>query len=448
MPLQTVAEGLASPGESVVSKRDLIRSVLDSLEKGELEAATSLYRRSKEDVGYELMNEIGRGELARPLASLFLEAKDFYKAAQVLENLDLKREAAEGYEKAGAFDSAAELYANIGDLATSAEMFERGGAFSRAAPLYEQAERWLDAARCHAKAGEPFPAGRAYARAGDQKKALECLQKVRPDDPSYPEAVELLGPILDEMGFGEIAVEKYQGLVAGQDVTPENVRVYYRIARIQESSSQIEAARQTYSRILEMDLGYEDVQQRYRTLKERAQGAEAAAPSPPPPEAPGGPGGLVILDEDTSLFEKSVLFQDLTFDEMRTFLALAEKRAFKAGEVLVREGGAVAGLALVHHGTIGVGMKLGGKNIRLGRFGPGDHFGEMTACGLPKARVTAIAETDGDCVLLPGEGIRRFLEANPGLAVKILRNMMTAMDVHLQQYSEVVRNVWKRGEVQ
>lgn len=445
MPLQSVAEGLASPGESVVSRRDLIRSVLDSLGKGDLDAATSLYRRSKEDVGYELMNEIGRGELARPLASLFLQARDYYKAAQVLENLDLKKEAAECYEKADAFDSAAELYANIGDLAASAEMFGRGGAFSRAAPLYEKAERWLDAARCHAKAEEPFLAGRAYARGGDRKKALECLQKVRPEDDSYAEAVDLLGPILSEMGFGEIALEKYQGLVAGQDVTPENVRVFYRIARIQESSRQIEEARKTYSKILEMDLGYEDVQQRYRTLVERAQGAKAAAPSPPAAGAPGGRGGLVILDEDTSLFEKSVLFQDLTFHEMRTFLALAEKRTFKAGEVLLREGGAVAGLGLVHHGTIGVGMKLGGRNIRLGRFGPGDHFGEMTACCVPKARVTAIAETDGDCVILPGDRVRRFLEANPGLAIKVLRNLMTAMDAHLDQYSGAVRAVWKRG---
>src|SRR5262245_35467696 len=111
MPLHTVAQGLASKRECVVSKRDLIQCIVGSLQKGELEAAVSLYKRSQEDIGYELMNVVGSGELARPLASLFLQAKDLYKAGQVFESLDMKSEAAESYEKAGAYEPAAELFA-------------------------------------------------------------------------------------------------------------------------------------------------------------------------------------------------------------------------------------------------------------------------------------------------------------------------------------------------
>ena len=309
MPVQTVTQGLESPAESVVSKRDLVKSIVASLQQGQLETAASLYRRSKEDVGYEVMNEVGRGQLAPALANVLLEVKDFYKAAQVFESLEMKREAAENYAKAAAFDSAAELFANIGDLAGSAEMFERGGAYARAAPLFEQAERWLDAARNHAKADEHFLAGRDFAKGGDEKRALECLQKVQPGDPSHPEAVDLLGPILERLGFPEIAIDKYRGIVADEGVTPENVGVFYRIARIQESSGQLEEARQTYAKILEKDLGHQDVQQRYRALKEQAQPSGAALPSPPATGAPSGAFGLVVLDEDTSLFEKSVLFR-------------------------------------------------------------------------------------------------------------------------------------------
>jgi len=446
LPSHAVEDGLASPGESIVSKRDLIRSVIDSLKQGQLDGAASLCRRSKEDVGYDLMNEVGRGELARPLATVFLQVKDFYKAAQVLESLDMKREAAENYEKAAAFDLAAELFANLGELALSAEMFERGGAYSRAAPLFEQAERWLDAARSHAKAEEHFLAGRAFARGGDEKKALECLQKVPPDDASYAEAVDILGPILERMGFPEIAIEKYQGLVAGQGMTRENVSAFYRIARGQEATDRLEEARQTYSKILEVDLGFEDVQQRYRALNEGRPARDAASPSPPAMGArPPVPGGLVVLDEDTSLLESSVLFQNLSFDERRGVLALAERRTFKAAEVLLRERSPLPGLGLLHHGSVGVGMKLGGKSIRLRRFGPGDHFGEMTVCGAKDSRVTAVAETGGDYLVVPGDRIRHLLDANPGLAVKMLRNLMAAMDVHLEQFSEVVRAVWLRG---
>lgn len=439
-------EGSASPKEGVVSKGDLVKSIVASLRQGQLEDAASLYRRSTEDIGYEVMNQVGRGELAQPLATVLLQVRDFYKAAQVLESIDMKREAAENYEKAAAWEPAAELFASIGDLAASAEMFERGGAYSRAAPLFSQAERWLDAGRCHAKAEEYFLAGRAFVRGADEKKALECLQKVGADDPSYAEAVDLLGPILEKMGFPEIATDRYRGIVSGQGVTPENVGVFYRIARIQESSNRIDEALQTYSQILEVDMGHEDVVQRYRALKDRPRVRAGAAPTPAPAtNAPSAGGGLVVLDEHTSLFEKSVLFQDLSLEEMRAFLALAERKAFKAGEPLLLEGRPVPGLGLLRQGTVGVGMKLEGKNVKLRSFGPGDHFGEITVLGAKDARVTAIAETAGDYVFVPGDRMRRLLDGYPTLAVKLLRNMMAAMDVHLDQYSEIVRAVWRRG---
>ncbi|MGH9459700.1 MAG: cyclic nucleotide-binding domain-containing protein [Vicinamibacteria bacterium] len=444
MPIQTVAEGMASAQESVVSKKELITSVISSLKQQNLEGAADLYRRSKEDIGYELMNFVGRGELAKPLANVFLTAKDFYKAAQVFETLDMKKEAAENYEKAGAFDSAAEWYANIGELAMSAEMFERGGAHSRAAPLFEQSGKWLDAARNYANAGEHFLAGRAFAKGEDKKKALECFQRVQQDDPSYPEAVDLLGPILEEMGFAELAIQKYKEIIGDQQVTPENAPVFYRVARLQESSHQLEEAKQTYSKILEMNLGYEDVQERYRALREGVEPRGAASPSPAAPEGTSS-GGLVILNEDMSFFERSVLFQDLTFDEIRSFLAAADKKSFKAGELLLREGGPFPGLVLLHHGTIAVGMKLDGKDIRLRKFGPGDHFGEMTVHGGKSSRVTAVAETDGDYVVIPGDRMRAFLERNPSLKAKLLKNMMAAMDVHLDQYKEAVQALWRRG---
>ena len=446
MPFQTVEEGLASQQESVVSKKDLIRGVINSLKQQQLDDAANMYCRSKEDIGYELMNFVGRGELAKPLADVFLQTKDFYKAAQVFETLDMKREAAENYEKAGSFDSAAEWYANVGEFALSAAMFERGGAYSRAAPLFERTEKWLDAARNYAKAQEDFLAGRAFVKEGDQKKALECLQKVHADDPSYAEAVDLLGPILEELGFAELAIQKYKEIIKDSQVSSENAPVFYRVARLQESSSQLDEAKQMYSKILEMDLGYEDVSERYRALKEGKQAPSAAPPSLPVADEQSSPGGLVVLDEDMSFFERSVLFQDLTFDEMRSFLAMAEKKSFKAGELVLREGSPFPGLVLLHQGTIGVGMKLEGKDIRLRKFGAGDHFGEMTVHGTKNSRVTAVAETDGDYVVIPVQRIRTFLDRNPTLNAKILKNMMAAMDVYLEQFKEIVQALWKRGK--
>ena len=45
MPFQTVEEGLASQQESVVSKKDLIRGVINSLKQQQLDDAANMYCR-------------------------------------------------------------------------------------------------------------------------------------------------------------------------------------------------------------------------------------------------------------------------------------------------------------------------------------------------------------------------------------------------------------------
>jgi hypothetical protein len=247
------------------------------------------------------------------------------------------------------------------------------------------------------------------------------------------------------MGVAELAIQKYKEIIGDQQVTPENAPVFYRVARLQESSHQLEEAKQMYSKILEMDLGYQDVQTRYRALKEGKEAPSAAPPSSSVAREQGGSDGVAILNEDMSFFERSVLFQDLTFDEMRSFLATAEKKSFKARELILREGSPFPGLCLIRHGTMTVGMKLDGKDVGLRRFGPGDHFGEMIVHGEKRSRVTAVAETDGDYIVIPVDRMRAFLDRSPTLKSKLLKNMMAAMDVHLEQFKEVVQALWRRG---
>jgi len=442
MPSSNLEHGLESSTESVVSKEALIESVLASLREDSIDNAATLYRRSEEDIGYELMNLVESGDLAARLATAFVNARDHYKAAQIFDKLGMKSEAAQNFEKAGAFGEAAELFASVDDMGNAAEMLECGGSYARAAPLFEQAGQWLDAARNYAKAGESFLAGRAFSQGGDRNKALECLQKVQASDDSYAEAVSLLGPILEEMGFQELALKKYLEAVQDETVQSENISAYYRLARAYEANGQLQRAQEAFAKILEFDLNYEDVQGRYRALKE--------GPAPPPVEqdprsAPPEPThSVVIMNEDRSLFEESVLFKDLTFDEMRSFLEIAETRSFKSGELILREGKPFPGLVVVRSGEIAIGMRLGGKDIRLATFRAGDHLGEMTVQGDRESRVSAVATADGDCIVLPGANVRAYLQRNPSLSAKLTRNLMAAMDVHLNQVKEIIRSLWKQ----
>lgn len=106
--------------------------------------------------------------------------------------------------------------------------------------MFEQAGQWLDAARNYEKAEERFLAGRAFAQAGDHKKALDCLQKVPSDDDSYAGAVALLGPILEEMGFPELALQKYREAVHDEPVGAENASAYYRLALACQASGPLD----------------------------------------------------------------------------------------------------------------------------------------------------------------------------------------------------------------
>lgn len=186
-------------------------------------------------------------------------------------------------------------------------------------------------------------------------------------------------------------------------------------------------------------MNYQDVQDRYRVLKEGA----AAPPTRSEATATGlAPAHVVVMHEDRSLFEQSVLFRELTFDEMRSFLEMAETRSFKRGDVIMKESSRVPGLVLLRQGEIAVGMNLEGKDVRLATFRAGDHLGEMTVQGERDSRVTAVAATDGDYIVVPGERIRAFLARNPTLSAKLTKNLMAAMDVHLAQVKEVIKSLW------
>ena len=448
MSVQPLEPGLSPEKQAVVTKKDLVNGVMASLKGNQPDQAANLYRRCKEDVGYELMNLVSGGALAKPLAAVFLQAKDFYKAAQVFESLEMKKEAAENFAKGGDFGSAADMYGQLGDVAKCAEMYERGGSYGRAAPLFAQVGQWPNAGRAYQLAEERFLAGEAFVRAGDKKQALECLQKVSTDDPSYPQSVSLLGPILDEMGFSELAIQKYQEITQDAAIGSENIDVYYGLAKLYESTGETDTAKGIYTQILEKDLTYKDVQDRYRTLKEGgAAPAKASAPTAVPTsgdaaEVP----HLVHLDEDMSFFEENILFRDLTFDEIRSVLSLAERVDYKAGERIVQENGDLPGVIINQKGQLDIGMKMDGKDIRIARFEVGEHFGELTVLGPQKAKVTVAAPTDGSYVLIPREKLQALLESNAQLKGKILKNTLAALDEHLLGAKEIIKQLWSRGK--
>jgi CRP-like cAMP-binding protein len=440
MSLETLGGGHLPQQEVLLAKKDVIQQIISRLQKGDIGPSADLYRRCREDVGSELMNLAGSGPLAPNLCQLFNTAHDFYKAAQVYEKLGDLKNAAASFEQAEAYDLAADLYGRGGDFAKSAEMLERGGSHGRAAPLFLRSERWMDAGRCFEKAGQMFSAGEAYVRAGDRKKSLESLQKVPKHDADYLTAVSLLGPILEEMDLPELASRKYREAVADATVAENNIAIFYSLARLFESTERIEEAKDIYSRILEKDLTYRDVEERYRSFKEGSTPVQKAKPSEPSSSYT----DVVVLSEDQSFLEKSLLFRDLSFDEIRDVVQIAEKRAFEADDILVREGEPYNGVFLIQSGKVLIGVTTEGREVDVARFGPGNHFGEMSILNHKIAQITFRGAEPGSCLFIESGRLRSLLNGRTTLQVKMLRNIIASLDLHLLQTKEIVKTLVAR----
>ena len=60
-----------------------------------------------------------------------------------------------------------------------------------------------------------------------------------------------------------------------------NIAIFYSLGRLYESSGQIDEAKEIFSRVLENDVTYEDVQDRYRKLKGAVAPGRLGSPSIP-----------------------------------------------------------------------------------------------------------------------------------------------------------------------
>ena len=447
LSLEPVQE-IAADRVACLSRADLLRELGQRLSRDEVDGAKQLYCRSAEDIGYELIHVVGSGALAPALVRLFVESRDYYKAAQVFETMGDLPAAAAHFALAEAYIPAADLFAQVGDVEKAAEMCEKAGSYGQAASFFSGCGRWGDAGRNYQKAAQGLEAGEAFAKAGDHKRALECLQKVGPGDPGYSRAVELLGPTLEEMGLEDLALRKYEEAVRARDgvIDDDNVGLYYRLARLCERLGDVERAKAAYVRILDHDLTYEDARERYRSLQSDTTKARPRA-TEPASDVP----GVVVLDEDRSVVEKSLLFRGLSFEEIRSLLQLTQKVVFAKGDVLVREGEPFPGLCLIDRGEVEICMKMeedASKVVRLTRFGPGDHFGELTVIGADRAgRIFAIAAAEGSYYVVPRDAMTSLLERSPALKAKLLENMMLALDLHLEQSLGVIKAMWARKQV-
>jgi CRP/FNR family transcriptional regulator/CRP/FNR family cyclic AMP-dependent transcriptional regulator len=131
----------------------------------------------------------------------------------------------------------------------------------------------------------------------------------------------------------------------------------------------------------------------------------------------------VILDPAVAL-RKSALFRDLPGDTLQRLVAIAQRRSYRRGELIVRQGDPGDTFFVITDGEVKVlvGAQTGDQAM-VAIFGPGDCFGELSLIdGEPRsASVEAIDHVE--TIILWRRDFMDFVDANPQFMKRLLMTL-------------------------
>jgi CRP/FNR family transcriptional regulator, cyclic AMP receptor protein len=126
-------------------------------------------------------------------------------------------------------------------------------------------------------------------------------------------------------------------------------------------------------------------------------------------------------EETASLLGRVPVFETLGPSELAQVADVAIPRAFRAGEVVFREGDDSDTCYVVRAGHArAIREHADGRQITLATFGPGDIFGELAMFEDERRSATVEAVDDLDVLGIPGVDMRALLSRHADIAVKLV----------------------------
>jgi CRP/FNR family cyclic AMP-dependent transcriptional regulator len=123
--------------------------------------------------------------------------------------------------------------------------------------------------------------------------------------------------------------------------------------------------------------------------------------------------------ERAELLARVELFAALGARERASVADRAVDVTFEAGRAIVRQGEIGTGLFVLVSGA----ARVVRDGVVIARLGPGDFFGELSVLDREPRIASVIADEPTLCVALASWELDRLLEAQPALAVALLRGV-------------------------
>ncbi len=446
-----------------MTTNQVVRGVIERLEADNTEDAAHLYSHCQEDVGFILM---ARAPKDRPiqarLAKMFYKAKDFEKAALVLEaNKEYKR-AAELYERTDQYEHAAEMWMGVNDEDRAARNYEKNGSWQTAGELYVKLKNFDRAAYCFEKSLDHIQAARYYYQIKKFQKSMEILQKVREEEEGFLEAAVMIGNILAMNGYLDMAAAKYRNVTKTVEISPGTLSVYYNLAQLLERKGDVFEATSVYEQVVSVDMNYRDAGARIKALKGKI--AESGArPEDVQVEleeivedlqeieedeitlVPGGqslmdsPKAQIVSVMDGFEFLKNTsLFDRLSLTEMKRMWNICETVDFQPAEMIIEQDQPGQALFIIKKGGVVVQRVNPGSVTDLVSLPAGSHVGEMALVddeSPTSARV--VAGGDGaQAFKITREKFEELLASDDKIAIKVYRVFIRTLCDRLRKTTE------------
>lgn len=130
------------------------------------------------------------------------------------------------------------------------------------------------------------------------------------------------------------------------------------------------------------------------------------------------------------LLKNFYLFKDVTSDDLRVLGAIAERKAYIAGDLVYNEGDVADALFIVEMGTLDIVPR--GKEMVFATIGSGQGFGELAFFERGKRPASASTRERTYLVRIPYERLSKVLAERPELALLVYRNACAFFAKHFR----------------
>ena len=145
---------------------------------------------------------------------------------------------------------------------------------------------------------------------------------------------------------------------------------------------------------------------------------------------------------DANFLTQSPLFRNLDETERAQILIIGQLRSFKADEVIFREGDAGDGLYMVVKGSVRISKRGATGEEALAVLGFPAFFGEMALIDFSARAADAIVNEDSELFFIPLRELRSLIEAQHGIALKILYALCEVLAQRLRETNERYMSVF------